>query len=63
MQTDQITAALDAANIRHTPEAVAMLAECNTEPDYEAYREEVRAWYNGGAAAKHDDIIAYRVLP
>jgi len=45
MQTDQITAALDAANIRHTPEAVAMLAECNAEPDWEQYREALDASY------------------
>jgi len=40
MQTDQITELLDAANIRYTPEAVAMLAECNAPAtDFEQYRE------------------------
>jgi len=46
MQTDQITAALDAANIRYTKEAIAMLAECNAEPDWEQYREARAAFYD-----------------
>jgi len=51
MNTSDITAALDAANIRHTPEALAMLAECNAEPDWEAYRDALGAFYAGKAKA------------
>jgi len=48
MQPSDITAALDTANIRHTKEAVAMLAECNAPAiDYKQYRSALFAAWPG----------------